>query len=318
MKSGGTMHPTVLLMNLFNMVIYISAYYFFIKVQVPLLMQKKKYILLGLSLLFTSGILYLFWRVVGYYYFDECLYGHKQKFMRGAGYLQNAIQFYSPTILLYLWHQYDDRLEEQARLHQLEKEKLETELKFLKAQINPHFLFNTLNNLYSFVVTKSEKAPDMILRLSGMLDYILYKSQQSRVALKEELTSIENFIALEKIRYGDRLEVDCQINGDLSVPISPLILLSTVENAFKHGASGDIDEPVIKIDIVSEDDTIECKVWNTKSKFQGEINDEYKEGIGLSNIKRQLNLTYPDLHTIEIFENESSFCIIIKITSIDE
>ena len=313
MKSGGTMHPTILQLNLFNMVIYISAYYFFIKIQVPHLMQRKKYFLLGLSLLITSGILYIFWRLVGYYHFDECIYGHQQNFIRGAEYLQNAIQFYSPTVLLYLWQQYDDRLEEQARLHQLEKEKLETELKFLKAQINPHFLFNTLNNLYSFVVTKSEKAPDMILRLSGMLDYILYKSQQSRVTLKEELTSIENFIELEKIRYGDRLQVDYQISGDLSVPVSPLILLSTVENAFKHGASGDIDEPVIKIDIVSKNDSIECKVWNTKSKFQGEINDEYKEGIGLSNIKRQLNLTYPELHTIEIIGDDSSFSIIIKI-----
>ncbi len=313
MKSGGTMHPSILQLNLFNMVIYISAYYFFIKIQVPHLMHKKKYFLLGLSLLITSGILYVFWRLVGYYHFDECLHGRKLIFINGAEYLQNAIQFYSPTVLLYLWHQYDDRLEKQARLHKLEKEKLETELKFLKAQINPHFLFNTLNNLYSFVVTKSEKAPDMILRLSGMLDYILYKSQQSRVTLKEELTSIENFIELEKIRYGDRLQVDYQISGDLSVPVSPLILLSTVENSFKHGASGDIDEPVIKIDIVSKNDSIECKVWNTKSKFQGEINDEYKEGIGLSNIKRQLNLTYPELHTIKIKEDDSSFSIIIKI-----
>jgi len=223
------------------------------------------------------------------------------------------VQFYSPAVLLIAWEAHIDRKLEQERIQQLEKEKLSTELKFLKAQLNPHFLFNTLNNLYSYVVTGSPKAPDMVLRLSGILDYVLYKSQQASVTLKEELEAIENFLALEKIRYGERLEVTYVNGGDTSARVSPLLLLSIVENAFKHGASGDIESPKIKIDIQEKDKRISCSVWNTKSKHQGELNDEYKEGIGLSNIKRQLNLVYPDSHQLQIDDEVNSFQLFLNL-----
>jgi len=134
-------------------------------------------------------------------------------------YLTQTVQFYSPAMALLAWESHHERKAEQERIHQLEKEKLNTELKFLKAQLNPHFLFNTLNNLYSFVVTGSPKAPEMILGLSGILDYVLYRSQQASVPLAEEITAIENFINLEKIRYGDRLEINYQTAGNKSVPI---------------------------------------------------------------------------------------------------
>jgi len=187
------------------------------------------------------------------------------------------------------------------RIQLLEKEKLANELKFLKAQINPHFLFNTLNNLYSFVLIQSPKAPDMIMQLSGILDYVLYKSQNKEVALNDEVKTIEHFIKLEQIRYGERLEVELKTDGDLSIGISPLILLSIVENAFKHGASGDIDYPKIKIDIREQNQEIHCVVWNTKSQHVGEINDAYKVGIGLSNIERQLKLIYPEKQEFSVF-----------------
>ena len=135
------------------------------------------------------------------------------------------------------------------------------------AKIDPHFLFNTLNNLYSFVLMNSPKAPDMIMKLSAMLDYVLYKSQVDKVPLKDEVEAIENFVGLEQTRYGDRLHVYSSIKGDLTTTISPLILLSIVENAFKHGASGDIDEPKINIDIYSNGSGIHCAVQNTKIPY---------------------------------------------------
>jgi len=210
---------------------------------------------------------------------------------------------------LLAWETHQERIKELEHIHQLEKEKMATELKYLKAQLNPHFLFNTLNNLYSYVVTGSPKAPDMILRLSGMLDYVLYKSQNKSVLLQEEIEAIQNFIGLEKNRYGDRLQVDFKIRGNLTAPVSPLLLLSLVENAFKHGASGDIETPKIEIEIKEENAGIHCLVWNTKSQHQGELNDAYKEGIGLSNIKRQLDLIYEDNHELIIVDEARTFSV---------
>lgn len=322
MKSaGGKYFPVYLIVNLVNVPLYMVSYYSLKHIQLPFLYNRDKVVLFGLSLLCSSIVLYIIWRIAGVYWLDE-LRGLKGRipFMSFADYLIQTVQFYSPAMALLAWELQQERQQELKRIHQLEKEKITlekekitTELKFLKAQLNPHFLFNTLNNLYSFVVNGSPKAPDMILRLSGILDYVLYKSQQKEVSLKEEVTTIEHFLALEKIRYGERLEVNFVTEGHLRMPISPLILLSVVENAFKHGASGDIDSPKINIEIKEKEDGIYCTVWNTKSKYQGELNDAYKEGIGLSNIKRQLNLIYPDQHTLVIKDEADHFHVQLNI-----
>jgi len=230
-----------------------------------------------------------------------------------GAYLLKTVRFYTPAMALLAWESHQERRRELERMQQLEKEKIATELKFLKAQINPHFLFNTLNNLYAYVINQSPKAPDIIIQLSAILDYVLYKSQHPTVSLKEEIETIEHFLKLEQIRYGDRLKVEYQTSGDTTLPISPLILLSIVENAFKHGASGDIDQPKIKVDIKEESSEIHCEVWNTKTKYEGELNDSYKKGIGLSNIKRQLNLIYPNNHELSIQDLRDSFSVNLTI-----
>lgn len=291
------------------------AFYMLKHIQIPKFYNNGKHVLFALSLVAISMVLYLFWRFNGLWWIDKMRdINANRVFIHPVDYLTQTVQFYSPAMLLLVWEAHIDRKKEQERIRQLEKEKLSTELKFLKAQLNPHFLFNTLNNLYSYVVNGSPKAPDMVLRLSGILDYVLYKSQQPSVSLKEELDAIENFLALEKIRYGDRLEVNYETTGKTMTQVSPLLLLSIVENAFKHGASGDIESPKIKINIEEKTDKIHCSVWNTKSKHEGELNDEYKEGIGLSNIKRQLNLVYPDNHTLRIDDAHDSFNLSLTLS----
>jgi two-component system LytT family sensor kinase len=194
------------------------------------------------------------------------------------------LRYYSPAFLLIVWEYQHNKKKHQLRIREVEKEKIATELKFLKSQINPHFLFNSFNNLYSFVVTESPLASDMLVRLTGIFEYAFEKGQQAEVILQLEVDTISDYIALERMRYGDRLEVRYESTGDMTLPVSPLIILSIIENAFKHGASGDINHPKIDIDIHTMDQKIHCRVWNTKSEYNGEINDAYKSGIGLSNI----------------------------------
>ncbi len=313
MKTGGWESPQYAVVNLVNVPIYMAVYYLLRHVQIPYLYNRDRYVLFGLSLVATSLFFCVIWRVLVVLWFDDFQWLKDRQFLSLYKYLLRSVQFYSPAMGLLAWEAFSDRKKAELRAERLEKEKLATELKFLKAQINPHFLFNTLNNLYSSVVTNSPHAPDMIMKLSGILDYVLYKSQNESVPLSEEVATIENFIGLEEIRYGERLQVDFEKEGNFAASISPLILLSIVENAFKHGASGDIDSPKIRINISSKDDKIHCNVWNTKSKYKGELNDAYKEGIGLSNIKRQLNLIYPERYDLKIEDGENDFEVSLKI-----
>ncbi|MEO1629100.1 MAG: histidine kinase [Bacteroidota bacterium] len=306
-----------MIVNLINVPLFMLAYYTLKHIQIPLLYNKGRLIPFALSILLSSFAVGAICRINGYLWMDEFFGRNPDEipFVTMGSYLLKTVRYYTPAMALLAWESHQQRRKELERMQSLEKEKLATELKFLKAQINPHFLFNTLNNLYSMVVTQSPKAPDMIMRLSGILDYVLYRSQTTSVSLGEEVKTIEHFLELEQIRYGDRLAVEYETKGNLSAPISPLILLSIVENAFKHGASGDIDRPKIKIDIAERDQNIQCQVWNTKGKHQGELNDAYKKGIGLSNIKRQLKLIYPAKHQLEIAETESEFSVNLTISS---
>ncbi len=307
---------TFLQLNLVNIPLFMLAYYLLRHVQIPYLLNRGKLVLFVLSLIVTAAVCFFLYLFAWVYWLDA-LFGKDGEipFLNASGCLVKTIRYYSPAVALLALESHHERNKELARINILKKEKIANELKFLKAQINPHFLFNTLNNLYSFVVADSPKAPDMILRLSAILDYVLYKSQKKQVLLQEEIETIDNFLELEKIRYGDRLTVEFYKNINANSYISPLILLSVVENAFKHGASGDIDAPGIVINISTEEDTVSCDVWNTKSAHNGEKNDAYKEGVGLSNIKRQLLLLYPDRHELTIRDSDNSFQVLLSITS---
>ncbi|APD06942.1 histidine kinase [Flavobacteriaceae bacterium UJ101] len=293
----------------FKMPFFIAAAYTLIHWQIPYLLNKKKDILFAISIAVIGLILTLIYRSIGYFYLDiKYCKGLNLPFLSFPTYIAKTLMFYTPAVVMYLYQSHKRRQKEQERLHQIQQEKVETELKYLKAQLNPHFLFNTLNNLYSFVVNQSPKAGDMVLRLSEILDYVLYKSQAEFVPITEEVKLIENYIELEKIRYGERLEVVLEKQlPHTSMKIAPLLLLSIVENAFKHGASGSILQPKIKITLKQHHNQLIFNVWNTKdSQSGGSLNDAYKEGIGLCNIKRQLDLIYPNNHQLTT-ENQQHF-----------
>jgi sensor histidine kinase YesM len=192
----------------------------------------------------------------------------------------------------------------------LQKEKAETELKFLKAQLNPHFLFNTLNNIYSLSLTHSSATSESIGRLSEILDHILFRCNNLFVPLSTEVNLLNNYIGLEKLRYDERLKVNFNTSVDHDIDIAPLILLSIVENAFKHGAGEEVGDPVIDIDLKVSDDVFCFNVKNSCSDNNA-INGNEK--IGLNNLKHQLNLIYPGKYNLDIRQSELFFEVMLTI-----
>lgn len=196
---------------------------------------------------------------------------------------------------------------------QIEKEKIESELNYLKAQINPHFLFNTLNNLYALTLQNSSKASDVVIKLSGLLDYMLYHAKANKVPVDKELTIVENYIELEKIRYGDRLNLVYEVIGDRkSLQIAPLVLIPLIENAFKHGASNDRSKPSIKISVKINSTHLNLSVENTIPEHKT-TNTGVSNGIGLKNLKRLLDLLYADNYSLNIDSNDNYYKVNLEI-----
>jgi LytS/YehU family sensor histidine kinase len=200
----------------------------------------------------------------------------------------------------------------QKETEQLVREKINAELQLLKAQVHPHFLFNTLNNIYSFILNGSDLAPDMIQKLSGLLKYILNDCNRQWVPLEKEISMIMDYIALEQIRYGDRLNLNLQIHGtSKNKMISPLLLIPFVENSFKHGTSRMLTHPWVRLRINIERNYLEFCLTNNKP--ENGIESAGKRGIGLTNVKKRLELIYPEVHMLRIVEGEMSFEVYLKI-----
>jgi hypothetical protein len=202
-----------------------------------------------------------------------------------------------------------DQHEAQQKALKLEKEKSAAELKLLKAQLNPHFLFNTLNNIYSLSFTGSPATSQSIARLSEILDHILYRCNEALAPLDEEIDLIHNYIELEKLRYGDRITVNISLADTRGISVPPLVLLSLVENAFKHGASEDTGTPVITITMNTDDKNLRFMIGNT----MGEYTREASKGIGLPNLKRQLEFIYQQDYLLAIKKSANWFEVVLTL-----
>jgi hypothetical protein len=198
------------------------------------------------------------------------------------------------------------------RNRQLMKENMEAQLQLLKAQVHPHFLFNTLNNIYSQTQLESPKGSKMIMGLSEMLRYILYEGQKQFVPLKQELMMVTEYISLEKIRYGNKLDVYVMTPGKADdLYIAPLLLLPFVENCFKHGASNMLQNPWINLTIEVKDTTLTMKLMNGKALVKE--NGKNKTGIGISNVRQRLELLYKNKYDLQIREDEEVFVVDLKV-----
>lgn len=199
---------------------------------------------------------------------------------------------------------------------ELIREKLQSELEFLRAQTNPHFLFNTLNNLYGLARKKSDKAPEGIMMLSKIMRFMLYDCRAHHIPLASEAKVIQDYIELEKLRYNDRLTVDYHLDLDNpSAVIAPLLLLPFVENSFKHGAHSSTDEARIQIRLQLKNNQLEFDVHNTydPNSTNADPRDERYSGIGIRNERRQLDLLYPQRHSLDITESNGWYRANLRI-----
>lgn len=297
----------------------IAAAYFTLYVLIDRLLLRSRYLAFVFGLLASMFVVGLLLRGISFYILYPKFYPEG---------LQIPL-FYLPKILIaifytYSWvailatfyimrryytHQQMAQVYQQAA-EKLEKEKLEAELKLLKSQINPHFLFNTLNSLYVLALNNSQRTPVMIHKLSELMSYMLYESNQAEVLLDQEVEYIRNYIALEKIRYGERVEISFNVyNNQNELRIAPLLLLPFVENSFKHGVRNQLDNGWISIELDIVDDEIVFKVENSKVAKP----TAKQAGIGLRNVMKRLDYLYPDTHSLAIFDEPDTYMVVLKI-----
>lgn len=197
-----------------------------------------------------------------------------------------------------------------ALWHERKQAVLQAELSALKGQLHPHFLFNSLNNLYALSLDKAPQTPEIILGLSNILRYVIYECNAERVQLHREIEILQDYIRLEKLRYEDRLDLNVNLETQPdTLQITPLLMLPLIENAFKHGVSETVDNPWINIDLQVQQDRLWFKISNSKS-HQPSCKDNSKKGnIGLLNVQHRLRILYPDRHKLEWTDTEDCFII---------
>ena len=293
---------------------YVALLNFFLfEYTLPFIKLTWKRILAGLFLIWVHLMLYSFglyaWRLIGIqlHIFTPLTTNSS----RSSG-VSAQMSFSAGSIFLFgiSRHIYGYVKLRQAA-QQLRIEKQAAELNYLKSQTNPHFLFNTLNNIYSLARDKSDLAPESILRLSQLLRYMLYETSGAYIAIEKELKIISDYIALEKLRYDESLRINFNYDiEDMKQALPPLLLMPLVENAFKHGVSETRNQPYVDVHLTVKQRQLTFIVKNSTDSFPGERG--VKENIGLSNLRRQLELLYTD-YKLAVQQGEFAFTASLTI-----
>lgn len=306
--------------SLFRLGLQILLAYLILYVLIPYFLNKGSRIifivfgLVGVYVAYVLNTAFLFYYLIPQYsevYPFPPPTSFLQKSTNIFFYLQTIPMFTLPAIILVTLRYYKD----QKEVISLREQKKSTELNALKSQLNPHFLFNTMNNLYALALKKSDQTPVVIAKLSEMLDYILYRCNDQYVPLVDEVTLLDNYIALEKLRYGKRVEVGFDHNIEAQSVIAPLLLLTFLENAFKHGVSQEIKTAQIKMSIYGNSKEIDFDIENTVASHNTSLRSSERDSIGLQNVRQQLDLLYPGKHTLAIDQNDKRYIVSLKLTT---
>jgi len=299
---------TIIIMALEIFLVY-SIIYFFI----PKFFYTKRYFLFSIITLFLSvfALLISFYGI--YTLFDLHRFTNEKIFNILWGDVFNFLTMGPPVLCIFFL------IVKMLKAHYLENEKKKiilaenahVELQLLKAQIHPHFLFNTLNNIYFFIFSNPQKAKGLIQKLEQLLYYIIHECNQQFVELSAEINMINDYLDLEKVRYGARLDMYVEISGDLDNKIiAPLLMIPFVENSFKHGTSHMLRNPWIRFIVQADEDMLHFMIANSKPADEvGKDNG----GIGLNNVQKRLELLYPSNHFLLIEQTENTFTVNMQI-----
>lgn len=290
--------------------VYINIYVLF-----PKFVLKKKYAKYLLSFLLALCIFYIVRTELIYWLINENVWPESDS-------LQKAYSF-NHILVVILYGIYDvalvttikltaDWIFERKRTEQLQEVQLRTELNFLKSQIQPHFFFNTLNNLYALTIEKSEKAPEMILKLSEIMQYVLYDAKEPKISLLKEINYIHNYLELEELRFGDTVKYNLDIVGNIDdVFVPPLLFLPFIENCFKHGTKEN-DSMTVKISFEKIKEQLNFSVKNNFNKHDEAV-AKSRHGIGILNVKRRLKLLYNEDYKLKTDIFEQKFNVNLEI-----
>lgn len=285
----------------------VAVVYINLRLLFPFFLEKGKYLLYSLLILsliaLGSGFyLVLFNKWVDYFfegYYFIAFYGFWDISLYFAVYLV-------ATSLLRLARGW-------FRLQEIESERNKAELKALRSQINPHFLFNSLNSIYSLARKNSKEVPEKIVQLSDLLRHIIYDSDRDFIPLEKEIGMIRNYITLQNLRTDEQHKINLHVDGEVKEKmIAPMVILPFVENSFKHGLKGGADNAFVNILLTVSDHKLDLKIANSKGKSAGETDLRY-QGIGIENVRKRLEMLYPGRHKLKITETEQTFTVDLQI-----
>lgn len=309
----------VLSFSLFLMPITIITTYVSIYKLIPDYLVKKRYARFALYSLYTiivSSYLIVLSVFYGLIYLSHFETKNMAPISKNMVFIMIAV--YLVTVVVSAFKMVKINFKNSERANKLETKILETQLKlkeqelqYLKMQIHPHFLFNTLNTLYGFALKKADETPEMIIKLSNLLDYLIYQVDKPFVSLQDEINHIKDYIDLEQMRFNDSLDITFNTSGNYSsVKIAPMLLLPFVENSFKHGSlkNGVLS---IKINLDFQNNTLQ---FNTENNSVLENSSD--KGIGLDNLKKRLNLLYKDNYTLRINSGKNHFKVSLTLKTI--
>ncbi len=292
----------------------ILAVYINLRLLIPKLLNRKRYVFyiafFIILTLFTAWFLQFTFEVLTDYIFPGYYF---ISYYELVDYFKFGMAYLVLTTLLKLSKGWFELYETKQLLEQLKSEKLQTELLALKGQINPHFLFNSLNSIYSLSIEKEPVTSKFILKLSDVLRYMIYEANVEKVSLKKEITYLENYVELQRLRVDEKAEIKVEVKGKANhLKIAPLLLIPLVENGFKHGIKGDTKNAFINIFMNVEKHDFHFNVKNNRGQVDV-IEKDHFNGIGLQNVQRRLELLYPEKHELKIKELNKTFEVDLKI-----
>ncbi len=292
----------------------VGVVYLNLRLWIPIVLEQRNYLLYAVILAATAcaGVFFNIFTFnyladvffPGYYFIES--YGFKEI-------LKFVIVYLAVSSLLKFSKSWFRQIETQQKMNRLAREKKDAEMGALISQISPHFLFNSLNNLYSLSLENDQRVPGIILRISEMMRYLLYETNSNTVLLEKEIEHLKNFIDLQELRVGEQVGVTFEIFGDPgSVKVAPLLFLPLVENAFKHGVKANTGNAFVKILLEVSNEFVVFNIENNKGEID-EIIKNKKGGFGLDNLRRRLDFSYPSKHQLKVLDGVNRFSVFMKL-----